>query len=207
MPCPATCPLGLGRLSLSGSLGVFRASFGGPLNNRTMIPRLRSLSRKLMKEKFHQFLNYPFILLYNFYDLVVFEFIRLFYSFSASSLWKLILNFRKSFLIKKANIPLAGFDLQILKKLYNLFQILRSRMRVFPEFFIHFLLTSFVLFLYAFGNDFLHVETYTLDQRICYFESVQLLGLPLVQLGQWKVLDKILKYILYTLRRGNRLIM
>lgn len=80
-------------------------------------------------------------------------------------------------------------------------------MRVFPEFFIHFLLTPFVLFLYAFGNDFLHVEAYTLDQRICYFESVQLLGLPLVQLGQWKVLDKILKYILYTLRRGNRLIM
>lgn len=80
-------------------------------------------------------------------------------------------------------------------------------MRVFPKFFIHFLLTPFVLFLYAFGYDFLHVETYTLDQRICYFESVQLLGLPLVQLGQWKVLDKILKYILYTLRRGNRLIM
>lgn len=78
MPCPATCPLGLGRLSLSGSLGVFMAFFDGPLNNRTMIPRLHSLSRKLMKEKFHQFLNYPFILLYNFYDLVVFEFIRLF---------------------------------------------------------------------------------------------------------------------------------
>lgn len=52
--------------------------FGGLLNNRTMIPRLHSLSRKLMKEKFHQFLNYPSILLYNFYDLVVFEFIRLF---------------------------------------------------------------------------------------------------------------------------------